>query len=470
MAPQEFTENPPDDKAIDGRGKISGSQPVASSSAPSNSQILDILLSIQKSQQKIEQRLDRLEQAKRSPGFEVAQTNGSEQKLVDKNAEFIGAIDQGTTSSRFLIFNKEGLPVASHQIEFKQIYPSSGWHEHDPLELVSSVTGCIEEAVKRFTAKGYNTKQIKAIGITNQRETTVVWDARTGEPLYNAIVWTDTRTTAIVRDLKARPGADQLMAKCGLPLSTYPSCSKLLWMLENVPKVHGAYNEGRLAFGTVDTWLTYKLNGGASKNVFVSDATNASRTMFMNIETLDYDDSLIDFFKLDRKKLHLSKIVRSSDPEAYGSLSSGVLAGTPITGCLGDQSAALVGQKGFEPGRAKNTYGTGCFLLYNVGEKPVISRHGLLATVAYHFEGKPVYALEGSIAVAGSGIKFLMNNFNFIESSSEVSKLAESVEDNGGVVFVTAFSGLFAPYWIDDVRGTIRKFSLLLINVKYVDF
>ncbi len=360
--------------------------------------------------------------------------------------------------------------MASHQIEFKQIYPNSGWHKHDQLELVSSVTSCIEEAVKKFTAKGYNPKQIKAIGITNQRETTVVWHAKTGEPLYNAIVWTDTRSSAIVRELKARSGADQLTAKCGLPLSTYPSCSKLLWMLENVPKVHGAYNEGNLAFGTVDTWLAYKLNGGASKNIFVSDPTNASRTMFMNLETLDYDDSLIDFFKLDRKKLHMPKIVRSSDPEAYGSVSSGVLAGTPITGCLGDQSAALVGQKGFEPGRAKNTYGTGCFLLYNVGEKPVISRHGLLATVAYHFKGKPIYALEGSIAVAGSGIKFLMNNFNFMESSSEVSKLAESVEDNGGVVFVTAFSGLFAPYWIDDVKGTIRKFSILLIDVNIVWF
>ena len=457
MASQEFTENPSDDKVIEGRGKISGSQPVAPSSAPSNSQILDILLSIQKNQQKIEQRLDQLEQAKEILEFEVVRTKDGEQQPVDENAEFIGAIDQGTTSSRFLIFNKEGLPVASHQIEFKQIYPNSGWHEHDPLELVSSVTGCIEEAVKTFTAKGYNAKQIKAIGITNQRETTVVWDAKTGEPLYNAIVWTDTRSAAIVRELKAHAGADQLTTKCGLPLSTYPSCSKLLWMLKNVPKVHGAYNEGNLAFGTVDTWLAYKLNGGASKNVFVSDPTNASRTMFMNIDTLDYDDSLISFFKLDRKKLHMPKIVRSSDPHAYGSVSSGVLAGTPIMGCLGDQSAALVGQKGFEPGRAKNTYGTGCFLLYNVGEKPVISRHGLLATVAYHFKGKPVYALEGSIAVAGSGVEFLMNNFNFFESSSEVNRLAESVEDNGGVVFVTAFSGLFAPYWIDDVRGTIRK-------------
>jgi glycerol kinase len=274
-------------------------------------------------------------------------------------------------------------------------------------------------------------------------------------------VWTDTRSQSIVRELKARSGADKLQALCGLPLSTYPSCSKLLWMLEHVPKVKAAYDNDTLAFGTVDAWLVYKLNGGPSKNVFVSDPTNASRTMFMNLETLDYDNTLVDFFGLDRNKIHLPKIVRSSDEEVYGSLANGVLAGTRITGCLGDQSAALVGQKGFDPGNAKNTYGTGCFLLYNVGEKPVISTHGLLATVAYYFKGKPVYALEGSIAVAGSVIKFLMNNFGFMESSEKINELAESVEDNGGVVFVTGFSGLFAPYWIDDVRGTIRECPLL---------
>jgi len=457
MAPQEFTENPPEGKDVEHQGRISTSVPVPPGSTPSNSQLLEILVAIQKNQQRLENRLDQFEKTKESQKVEVPQEKDQKQQPVDKDAEFIGAIDQGTTSSRFLIFNKDGEPVTSHQMEFKQIYPNSGWHEHDPLELISSVTSCIDEAVKAFKAKGYSEKQIKAVGITNQRETTVVWNSKTGEPLYNAIVWTDTRSASLVRELKARPGADELNAKCGLPLSTYPSSSKLLWMLENVPKVRGAYNEGTLAFGTVDTWLVYKLNGGASKNVFVSDPTNASRTMFMNIETLDYDDSLLDFFKLDRKKLHMPKIVRSSDPHAYGALTSGALAGTKIMGCLGDQSAALVGQKGFGPGRAKNTYGTGCFLLYNVGEKPVISRHGLLATVAYHFDDKPVYALEGSIAVAGSGIKFLMNNFGFIESSAQVNELAAQVEDNGGVIFVTAFSGLFAPYWIDDVRGTIRK-------------
>jgi glycerol kinase len=323
--------------------------------------------------------------------------------------------------------------------------------------------------VKSFQQKGFSPKQIKAVGITNQRETTVVWDSQTGEPLYNAIVWTDTRAQSIVRELKARSGADKLQQLCGLPLSTYPSCTKLLWMLKNVPKVKAAYDSGTLAFGTVDAWLAYKLNGGPAKNVFVSDPTNASRTMFMNLESLEYDDTLIDFFQLDRNKIHLPKIVRSSDPEAYGSLASGPLQGVKITGCLGDQSAALVGQKGFDPGAAKNTYGTGCFLLYNVGEKPVISTHGLLATVAYYFNDKPVYALEGSIAVAGSGVKFLVNNLGLVPSSEEINGLAESVDDNGGVIFVTAFSGLFAPYWIDEVRGTIRKSCIQSISPRDSD-
>jgi len=424
----------------------------------STKQIFELLQSLQQSHQKIEQRINDLE--KRAPpspaGFELVNSrdwHGTE--VIDTNAEFIGAIDQGTTSSRFLIFSKNGEPVAMHQVEFKQIYPNSGWHEHDPLELVSSVTTCIEQAVQKFEQLGYSAKQIRAVGITNQRETTVVWDRETGEPLYNAIVWTDTRAAQLVRDLKARSGADKLLALCGLPLSTYPSTTKLLWMLEHVPKVRAAYQNGTLAFGTVDSWLVYRLNGGPAKNVHVSDPTNASRTMWMNLETLDYDETLLNFFQIDRSKIALPKIVQSSDDQAYGALSSGVLSGVPITGCLGDQSAALVGQKGFDPGAAKNTYGTGCFLLYNVGEKPVISSHGLLATVAYYFKGKPVYALEGSIAVAGSAIKFLVNNFNFVEQSEQINDLASSVDNNGGLVFVTAFSGLFAPYWIDDIRGTI---------------
>lgn len=368
---------------------------------------------------------------------------------------FVGSIDQGTTSTRFLIFNHEGEPVATHQVEFEQFYPKPGWHEHDPLELISSIETCIDGAVKTFEEQGHSAKAIKAVGITNQRETTVVWDSDTGEPLYNAIVWTDTRTQALARKLKNRLGSDKLQDLCGLPISTYPSVTKVLWMIENVPKVAEAYEKGKLAFGTVDAWVIYKLNGGPKRNVFVTDPTNASRTMFMNIHTMKYDDQLLDFFRFDLTKLHLPKIVRSSDPTAFGTLSTGVLAGYPIMGCLGDQSSALVGQKGFTPGRAKNTYGTGCFLLYHVGEKPVISKHGLLTTVAYDFDGTPQYALEGSIAVAGSSIKFLQNNFGFIESSKEISTLAEAVPDNGGVTFVTAFSGLFAPYWIDDAQGTI---------------
>ncbi|KAJ5669469.1 Glycerol kinase [Penicillium macrosclerotiorum] len=372
---------------------------------------------------------------------------------MEPSESFVGSIDQGTTSTRFLIFNRDGEPVASHQVEFSQIYPHPGWHEHDPLELVNSVKTCIDEAIRAFEASGYSRRNIQCVGITNQRETTVVWDHETGEPLHNAIVWTDTRSQGIVNELKQRPGAAQLQGRCGLPLSTYSSATKLLWMLAHVPRVKEAFDRGTLAFGTVDAWLVYRLNG-VQANVFVSDSTNSSRTMFVNLETLQYDDTLLDFFGI-RGKIHLPKIVPSSDPRAYGAIASGALESVPIMGCLGDQSSALVGQKGFSPGMAKNTYGTGCFLLYNVGDKPVFSKHGLLATVAYDFGGKPVYALEGSIAVAGSGIKFLQNNLTFFQEAKEVNDLALTVEDNGGCVFVTAFSGLFAPYWIDDAKGTI---------------
>ena len=259
-----------------------------------------------------------------------------------------------------------------------------------------------------------------------------------------------------MRKIKQRLGANDLQKICGVPLSTYPSVSKLLWMFENVPKVKECYDKGNLAFGTIDTWLVYKLNGGPKRNILVSDPSNASRTMFMDLHTLDYSDALLDFFRLDTSKIKLPKIVQSADPKAYGNLASTKLSGTAITGCLGDQSAALVGQKAFAPGLAKNTYGTGCFLLMNIGEKPVVSTHGLLTTVAFDFHNmKPNYALEGSIAVAGSSIKFLQNNLEFIDSSAKVSQLAETVEDNGGVTFVTAFSGLLAPYWIDDAQGTI---------------
>ena len=239
--------------------------------------------------------------------------------------------------------------------------------------------------MKTFEKDGHSKDSIKAIGITNQRETTVCWDIKTGEALHNAIVWTDTRTAALARELKSRPGADKVQDICGLPISTYPSVTKLLWLIKNVDKVKKAYEAGNLAFGTIDAWLVYKLNGGPENNVFVSDCTNSSRTMFMDIRTLKYSDEMLDFFsyEFDLRKVHMPEIVRSADTKAFGKMSSGSLKGWPITGVLGDQSAALVGQKGYEPGAAKNTYGTGCFLLYTVGEKPVISTHGLLATIAF---------------------------------------------------------------------------------------
>jgi len=318
------------------------------------------------------------------------------------------------------------------------------------------VEKCIDEAVKDFTKKGHSVSDIKAVGLSTQRETTVLWDQDSGDIICNAIAWPDTRTQAIVRELKQKDGADKLQDICGLPLSTYPSSVKLVWMFRNLGKVQEVYTAGRLMFGTIDTWLLYNLNG-KENNVHVTDVTNASRTMFVNLHTLEYDSTVLDFFDIDPKKLHLPKIVPCSDAEAFGAIASGPLKGIRITGCLGDQSAALVGQLGFEPGMAKNTYGTGCFLLYNVGEKPVMSTHGLLATVAYHFGGerRPVYALEGSIAVAGSAIQFLRDNFRFIKESHHVNELAATVPDNGGCVFVTAFSGLFAPYWVDDAKGTI---------------
>jgi glycerol kinase len=330
-------------------------------------------------------------------------------------------------------------------------------HEQDPQELIDSVRECIEKATAEFVKQGHEASEISCVGVTTQRETLILWDKNTGKTLYNAIAWPDTRTAAFVRDLKSRKGADELQDICGLPLSTYPSSVKLLWLLDHVDTVKKTYDEGKLVFGTVDTWLIWNLTGGQDGGRFVTDVTNASRTMFMNLEKRQYDEKLLAFFGLDRGKIHLPEIIPSADKDAYGTIASGILKGFSITGCLGDQSAALVGQQGFTPGSAKNTYGTGCFLLYNVGEKPVISRHGLLATIAYQFgrDSPAVYALEGSIAVAGSGVKFLINNLGISSDSEEVSEMAKSVPDNGGCVFVTAFSGLFAPYWIDDAQGTI---------------
>lgn len=390
------------------------------------------------------------------PGQQMSSINSPSTNTMSHEA-FTAAVDQGTTSSRFLIFDPTGTPRASHQVEFPQIYPHSGWIEHDPYDILNSVRLCMDKATEKFINMGYKVEDIKALGITNQRETTVVWDTVTGKPLYNAIVWPDTRTKKLVHELRKADGANRLHELSGLPLSTYPSSVKLLWLLRHVPRVRKASEEGRLAFGTVDSWLLYNLTGGVGRGVHVTDPSNASRTMFMNIHTLEYDDYLIDWFGVGKVKL--PRIVASSDPDAYGLITDGPLAGLRISGCLGDQSAALVGQCAFKPGMAKNTYGTGCFLLYNTGSKPVLSKNGLLTTVAYTFKGvkghECVYALEGSIAVAGSAVKFLRDNLGLIKQSDEVGELAAKVEDSGGVVFVTAFSGLFAPYWIDDCRGTI---------------
>lgn len=319
---------------------------------------------------------------------------------------------------------------------------------------------CVGNAVAKFNRKGFSVKDIATIGLTSQRETTVVWDWESGRPLHNPIAWPDTRTGTLVREFKQAEGAEKIGEICGLPLSTYSSSVKLVWLLRNSPEVRQAYDEGRLAFGTVDTWLLFHLNGGSENKVHVTDVTNASRTMFTNLHTLQYDDYLLKFFGIDITKVRMPTILSSSHPTGFGRVYRGPLRGISITSCLGDQSAALVGHTAFRPGMAKNTYGTGCFLLYNVGEQPVISKNGLLGTVAYQLgPDKPItYALEGSIAVAGSGVSFLMNNMGFFQDPRKVDEQARTVSNNGGCIFVTAFSGLFAPYWIDDAKGTICKF------------
>ncbi|KAG5513314.1 hypothetical protein PMAC_001377 [Pneumocystis sp. 'macacae'] len=366
--------------------------------------------------------------------------------------EYIGAIDQGTTSTRFFIFDKNGSIVSFYQHEFSQKCPYPGWIEHDSMEILNSVKICVENAIEEFVRKGKSVQLIKAVGIANQRETTVVWDKTTGIPLYNAIVWSDIRTTETVYQLKQKEYTSEIREKCGLPISTYFSAVKLRWLLDNVKKVRDVYNQGNLAFGTVDSWLIYNLTGGINGGIHITDATNSSRTMLLNIKDLKYDDFLITFFGLE--KLQLPEIRSSS--EIYGLISSGPLLGIPLAGCLGDQSASLVGHLAFTPGSAKNTYGTGCFLLYNTGRKPIISENGLLTTVGYVFKGMdPIYALEGSMAVAGSAIKWYRDQMGIIVKASDIDEMAASVEDSAGVVFVTAFSGLFAPYWCHDARGTI---------------
>ncbi|KAG1048830.1 hypothetical protein G6F46_005963 [Rhizopus delemar] len=366
--------------------------------------------------------------------------------------KLVGSIDQGTTSTRFVIFDEQGSLITFHQIELEQHYPQPGWIEHDPFELLDSVNICIEHAVRKLGLMGYSAKDIQSVGLTNQRETLITWDRLTGEPLYPAIVWSDARTIETVEQLSKKEGADILQSICGLPITTYFSAVKLRWLLDNIPIVSQAQQQNRLCVGTVDAWLIYNLTGGIENNgAFVTDVTNASRTMLMNIKTLEWSQEAIKFFGFE--KVYLPRLVSSS--EIYGTLFDGTLKGVPIAGCLGDQQSALVGQKCFEVGEAKSTFGTGCFMLFNTGDKPVESKNGLLTTVAYKFGEVTCYALEGSVAVAGSSINWLRDNMGLIADVTELNELASKVQDTAGVYFVTAFAGLFAPYWRSDARGTI---------------
>ncbi|MCP3769169.1 glycerol kinase GlpK [Streptomyces sp. MAR25Y5] len=367
--------------------------------------------------------------------------------------EFVGAVDQGTTSSRFMIFDHAGNEVAKHQLEHRQILPRSGWVEHDPVEIWERTNTVIQNALR---AGNLSATDLKAIGITNQRETTVVWDPRNGRPYYNAIVWQDTRTDSIAAALERDGHGEVIRHKAGLPPATYFSGGKIKWLLENVDGLREAAEAGHALFGNTDAWVLWNLTGGPNGGVHATDVTNASRTMLMNLETLDWDDELLGIFGIPRAML--PSIHPSSHPEAYGQArtSRPLGAPVPITGVLGDQQAATVGQVCFSPGEAKNTYGTGNFLVLNTGTELVRSQHGLLTTVAYQFDGSPaVYALEGSIAVTGAAVQWLRDQLKIIKSAPESEELARSVDDNGGMYFVPAFSGLFAPYWRSDARGAI---------------
>ncbi|MFL4474162.1 glycerol kinase GlpK [Paeniglutamicibacter sp. MACA_103] len=364
--------------------------------------------------------------------------------------KYVIAIDQGTTSSRAIVFDHAGTPVSSGQLEHRQIFEHPGWVEHDAGEIWRHVREVIAVAL----AGGNLTRHdIAAVGITNQRETTVVWDRHTGEPVANAIVWQDTRTRDIVDELAADGGTDRYKERTGLPLAPYFSGTKLKWILENVPGVRERAEAGDLLFGTTDTWVTWNLTGGTKGGVHVTDVTNASRTLFMALATLRWDEEILADFGIPRSMLPQ---IRSSS-EVYGQVhSSQLLRGVPVAGILGDQQAATFGQAAFGEGGAKNTYGTGCFLVFNTGERIVASENGLITTVAYKLgDAAPVYALEGSIAVAGSLVQWLRDNLGMISTAAEVEELAAGVPDNGGVYIVPAFSGLFAPHWRADARGVI---------------
>jgi glycerol kinase len=362
---------------------------------------------------------------------------------------YIGAIDQGTTSTRFLVFDKAARIVAAAQKEHEQIFPKPGWVEHDALEILRRTQEVIGEALAR---RGLSASDLAAIGITNQRETTVVWERATGKPIANAIVWQDTRVSEEVARFASKGGQDRFRVQTGLPLSTYFSSLKLRWILKNVSGAREKAAAGELLFGNIDTFLVWNLTGGTKSGVHVTDVTNASRTQLLNLKTLDWDAELLAAFELPRVML---PEVRSSS-EVYGTAALPGISGVPIAGILGDQQAALVGQACFRPGEVKNTYGTGCFLLMNTGEKLVPSKFGLLTTVAYKFGSEAArYALEGSVAIAGALVQWVRDNLGIIQKSADIETLARTVNDNGGVYFVPAFSGLYAPYWKENARGVI---------------
>ena len=366
-------------------------------------------------------------------------------------ADYILAIDQGTTSSRAIVFDHSGSIVASGQKEHEQIFPKAGWVEHDPEEIWVNVREVVGLALTRANLTH---RDIAAIGITNQRETAVVWDRTTGKPVYNAIVWQDTRTQKICDDLAAMGGgAERYKDRVGLPLATYFSGPKIRWILDNVEGAREKAERGDLAFGNTDSWVVWNMTGGVDGGVHVTDVTNASRTMLMDVRTLTWDESIAADMQIP---LSMLPEIRSSS-EVYGNgREGGMVPGVPIAGILGDQQAATFGQACFEPGTAKNTYGTGNFMLLNTGTEPIFSKNGLLTTVCYKIGDQPqVYALEGSIAVTGSLIQWLRDNIGLIKDAPEIETLAATVEDNGGAYFVPAFSGLFAPYWRGDARGVL---------------
>lgn len=367
---------------------------------------------------------------------------------------FIAAIDQGTTSSRCIVFDRDGRIVAVDQKEHEQIFPKPSWVEHDAAEIWTNVqevvAGAIEKAAQ--TNPGFSADDVKAIGITNQRETTLLWDKHTGEPVHNALVWQDTRTDALCRELGRNVGQDRFRRETGLPLASYFAGPKARWLLDNVEGLRERADRGDILFGTMDSWVIWNLTGGPDGGVHVTDVTNASRTMLMNLHTLEWDEKICESIGVPMSML---PEIRSSS-EVYGTATVGALAGVPVASALGDQQAALFGQTCFAEGEAKSTYGTGTFLLMNTGEKAVNSYNGLLTTVGYRIgDQKAVYALEGSIAVTGSLVQWMRDQMGIIKSAAEIETLASSVEDNGGAYFVPAFSGLFAPYWRDDARGVI---------------